>query len=61
MYLNRVGDVVITWKLHLPVKSVPIIIKGMSLNPAYGKEYSIQHYVIKFVSGFSRYSDVLQQ
>ena len=31
--------------LQLPVKSVPII-----ESPAHGKVYSIQHYVIKFVS-----------
>jgi len=24
----------------------------VNFNPAYGKEYSMQHYVIKFVSGF---------
>ena len=34
--------------LQLPVKSVPIT-TNVSLNPAYGEVYSIQHYVIKFV------------
>ena len=32
------------------VKSMPITTNVVSLNPAHGKEYSIQHYVIKCVS-----------
>jgi hypothetical protein len=36
--------------LQLHVQSVPITTKVASLNPTHGKEYSIQHYVIKFVS-----------
>jgi hypothetical protein len=39
--------------LQLPVQSVPITTKVVSSNPthdAYGEVYSIQHYVIKFVS-----------
>jgi hypothetical protein len=32
-----------------------------SLNPAYGKVYSIQHYVIKFVSDLRRVSGFLHQ
>ena len=36
--------------LGLPVQSVPITIKVVSSNTARGKMYSIQHYVIKFVS-----------
>ena len=31
-------------------KSVPITTDVVSVNPAHGKMYSIQHYVIKFVS-----------
>ena len=31
-------------------ESVPITTNVVSLNPANGKVYSIQHYVIKFVS-----------
>jgi hypothetical protein len=38
--------------LQLPMQSVPITTKAGSTNPAHGKVYSIQHYVIKFVSGF---------
>jgi hypothetical protein len=46
---------------------VPITTKVLSSNPVDGKVYSIQHYVIKFVSdvrqddGFLRYSGFLHQ
>jgi hypothetical protein len=42
--------VVIVWLLDLqpPMQLAPITTKVVSLNPAYGKVYSIQH-VIKFV------------
>jgi hypothetical protein len=36
--------------MQLHVQSVPITTKVVSSNPVHGKEYSIQHYVIKFVS-----------
>ena len=36
-------------KLQLPMQSVPITNKVVSLNPADGEMYSIQHYLIKFV------------
>jgi hypothetical protein len=36
--------------LQLSVQSVPITTKVVSSNPVHGKVYSIQHYVIKFVS-----------
>jgi hypothetical protein len=36
--------------LQLPVQSVPITTKVVSLNPVHCEVYSIQHYVIKFVS-----------
>ena len=36
--------------LQLPVQSVPITTKVASSNSAQGEVYSIQHYVIKFVS-----------
>ena len=35
-------------QLHMP--SVPITTKVVSSNPIHGEMYSIQHYVIKFVS-----------
>jgi hypothetical protein len=33
---------------------MPITIKVVRLNPSHGEEYSIKHYVIKFVSGLRR-------
>jgi len=44
--------VVIVWKLDLQLllQSVPITTKVVSSNPTHGDVYSIQHYVIKFVS-----------
>ena len=33
---------------------MPITTKAMSLNPTHGEIYSIQHYVVNFVSGFNR-------
>jgi hypothetical protein len=43
---------VIVWWLdfQLPVQSVPITTNVVSSNPVHGEVYSIQHYVIKFVS-----------
>jgi hypothetical protein len=35
---------------QLPVESVPITTKVVSSNPVHGEVYSMQHYVIKFVS-----------
>ena len=37
--------------LQLPVQSVSITTEVVSSNPVHNKVYSIQHYVIKFVSG----------
>jgi hypothetical protein len=36
--------------LQLPVQLVTITTKVVSLNPVHGEVYSIQRYVIKFVS-----------
>ena len=36
--------------LQLPVQSVPITTKLVSSNPVHGEVYSIEHYVIKFVT-----------
>ena len=36
--------------LRLPMQSIPITTKVVSLNPTHGDVYSIQHYVKKFVS-----------
>ena len=42
----------LVWKLdsQLPVQSVPITTNVVSSNPVHGDVYSMQHYVIKFVS-----------
>ena len=44
--------VVIVWylDLQLRVQSVPITTKVVSSNPVHSEVYSIQHFVIKFVS-----------
>ena len=44
--------VVIVWylNLQLPMQSMHITTNVVSSNPAQGDVYSIQHYVIKFVS-----------
>ena len=42
---------IVCWlDLQLTMQSVPITTNVVSLNPAHGEVYSIQHYVIKFVS-----------
>ena len=53
--------VVIIWwlDLQLHVQSVPITTKVVSSNPVYGDVYSIQHYVIKFVSDLRHVSAFL--
>ena len=50
--------VVIEWllDLQLPVQSVPITTKVVSSNSVHGEVYSIQHYVIKFVSDLRQVS-----
>ena len=46
------GAVVVIWylDLQLPVQSEPITTKIVSSNALHGEVYSIQHYLIKFVS-----------
>jgi hypothetical protein len=41
-------------------ESVPITTKVMSSNPVHGEVYSIQHYVIKFVSDLGQVGDFLR-
>ena len=45
--------------LQLPMQSVSITTEVVSLNPTRGKVYSIQHYVIKFVSDLRQVSGFL--
>ena len=42
------------------MQSVPITTKVVSTNPVYGEVYSIQHYVIKFVSDLRQVGYFLQ-
>ena len=53
--------VVIVWLLDLLlcVQLVPITTNVVSSNPLHGEVYSIQHYVIKFVSDLRQVSDFL--
>ena len=46
--------------LQLPVQSVPITAKVVSLNPVHGNVYSIQNCVIKFVSDLWQAGGFLQ-
>jgi len=57
-----VQSVSITTKLdlQLPVQSVSVTTNVVSSNPAHGEVYSIQLYVIKFVSDLGQASDFHQ-
>ena len=46
--------------LQLPMQSVPIITNVVSSNHTHGEMYSIQHYVIKFVSDLRQVGGFLQ-
>jgi hypothetical protein len=46
--------------LQLPVQSVPITTNFVSSNPIHDEVYSIQHYVIKFVSDFGQVGGFLR-
>jgi hypothetical protein len=48
------------YNLHVPIQSVLITTKIVSSNPVHGEVYSIQHYVIKFVSDLWQVSGFLQ-
>jgi hypothetical protein len=52
----------ILWYLYiyLPVQSVPITTKVVGLNSVHGDVYSIQHYVIKFVSDLQQVDGFLR-
>ena len=47
--------------LQLPMQSVPFATKVVSSNPAHVEVYSIQRYVIKFVSDLQQVGDFLQE
>jgi hypothetical protein len=54
--------VMVVWKLdlQLAMQSVPIATKVVSSNPIHGEVYSIQHYVIKFVSNLRQVGGFLR-
>ena len=56
------GAVVVIWylDLQLPVQSEPITTKIVSSNALHGEVYSIQHYLIKFVSDLRQVSGFSQ-
>ena len=47
--------------LHLPVHSVSITSKVVSSNPVHGELYSMQHYVVNFVSDLRQVGSFLHQ
>ena len=59
---KRAVVAVIVWQLdlQLPVQSMPITTKVVSSNPVHGEVYSVQHYVIKFVSDLRQVSSFLR-
>jgi hypothetical protein len=60
--LYRAAVVVIVWYLdfQLPIQSVPITTNVVRSNPVHGEVYSIQLYVIKFVSDLRQVSGFLR-
>ena len=52
--------IVLQLDLQLPMQSVPITTGVVDSNPACGEGYSIQHYVIQFVSDLRRVGGFLR-
>jgi hypothetical protein len=48
--VHKVAVIVCYLDLQLPMQSVPINTNVVSSNPTHGGMYSMQHYLIKFVS-----------
>ena len=48
--LGTVVAVIVWWDLQLPVQFVPITTEVVSSNLVHGEVYSLQHFVINFVS-----------
>ena len=46
--------------LQLPVQSMPITTKVVSVNPVHDEMYLIKHYVMKFVSDLPQIGGLLQ-
>jgi len=62
IYIFSAIVVVTVWwlDLQLPMQSLPITTKVVSLNAIHGEVYSLQHYVIKFVSDLRQVEGFLQ-
>ena len=45
---------------RMSVQSVHITNKVVSSNPTHGEVHSIQHYLIKFIGGFLRFSPLIK-
>jgi hypothetical protein len=58
MYISVNNDLLSSWflNLQLPVQSVPITTNVGSSIPAHGEVYSIQQYVVQFVSDLRKVS-----
>ena len=61
-FIQGADMIVIVWQfdLQLPMESVPITTNVVSSNLIHGKVYSIQHYMIKFVSDLRQVSGFLR-
>ena len=61
-FIQGADLIVIVWQfdLQLPMESVPITTNVVSSNLIHGKVYSIQHYMIKFVSDLRQVSGFLR-
>ena len=58
---GAVDVVVVVLDLQLPIQSGPITTKVVSSNPrSYGEVYSIQHFVIMFISNLRQVGDFLR-
>jgi len=54
-----VGFTIFNYK-NVPMQSVPITIKVVSLNPTHGEVYLIQLYVIKFISDLRQVGEIIR-
>ena len=62
IYYRAVVVAIVWWvDLQLHVQSMSITTKIVSSNPVHGRVYSIQHYVIKFVSDLRQVGGFLHQ
>jgi hypothetical protein len=58
---SAIVAVIVWWlDLQIPMQSVPITTKVVNLNAVHGEVYSLQHYVIKFVSDLRPVEGFLQ-